>query len=279
MPFRTPSNFMPAAGRVPPRGVTEPSVWFCVRERKLLVLGQGELPFGASLAEIGVEAHADYVLGHLDGRMCRVALLTTDSALPEGSALSDLRGLLGTLSRENASIAGRAVQIAEWERAHRYCGVCGTATVLSDGGRAKRCPECGHESFPRLSPAVIVAVERGEEILLARGPHFPPDIHACLAGFVDPGESAEEAVAREVFEEVGIRVDNIRYFGSQPWPFPHSLMLGFQADYVSGELRLDPTEIVSAEFYRADAMPKMFSGQVSIGQWLVRDFLRRMSDR
>ena len=187
----------------------------------------------------------------------------------------ELRPLLGQLHASLTAVAGRALQVIEWDRTHRFCGACATPTVNATGRRAKVCPACGHESFPRLSPAIIVAVERGDEILLARSPHFPPGVHSVLAGFVDPGESAEEAVHREVFEEVGLRVTNVRYFDSQPWPFPNSLMMGFQADYVSGDIRIDNEEIVSAAFFRSDALPTLFPGRVSISQWLLHDFLLR----
>ena len=137
------------------------------------------------------------------------------------------------------------------------------------------CPDCAVPQFPRLSPAMIVAVERGNEILLARSPHFPPGIYSVLAGFVEPGESAEEAVAREVMEEAGIAVKDIRYFGSQPWPYPNSLMLGFTAVYESGEIRLDDDEIEDARWFSADDMPTFFPGRMSISQWLIQDFLGR----
>ena len=133
----------------------------------------------------------------------------------------------------------------------------------------------GNGQFPRVAPSMIVAVEKENAILLARSPHFPPGIFSVLAGFLEPGESAEEAVAREVYEETGIEVTDIAYFGSQPWPFPHSLMLGYQARYAGGEIRIDGTEIEAAEWYPSDDMPMIFQGNVSIAQWLIRDFLER----
>jgi NAD+ diphosphatase len=126
---------------------------------------------------------------------------------------------------------------------------------------------------------MIVAVERGDEILLGRSPHFPPGIYSVLAGFVEPGESVEETVFREVHEETGVEVENIRYFGSQPWPYPHSLMLGFQARFARGEIRVDGVEIEDAGWFRADEMPTTFPGNVSISQWLIRDFLARHGSR
>jgi NAD+ diphosphatase len=167
------------------------------------------------------------------------------------------------------------VQIVEWDRTHRFCGACATPTEPVSGERARSCPSCGLACFPRLAPAVIVAVERGDEILLGRGPQFPPGIYSAIAGFVEPGESAEEAVRREVREETGIEVEEVRYFASQPWPYPHSLMLGFQARYRSGELRLDPAELEDAAWFARHDMPMLFPGNVSIAQWLIGDFMRR----
>jgi len=141
------------------------------------------------------------------------------------------------------------------------------------------CPDCKVPQYPRLSPAMIVTVERDREILLARGPHFPPGIYSCLAGFVEPGESAEQAVEREVFEETGIHVGEVRYFGSQPWPFPNSLMLGFTAQYESGEIVLEDEEIEDARWFHADDMPNFFPGRMSISQWLIHDFLERNRTR
>ena len=129
--------------------------------------------------------------------------------------------------------------------------------------------------YPRLAPAMIVAVEKGDQILLGRSPHFPPGIMSVLAGFVEPGESAEEAVRREVFEETSILVKNVEYFSSQAWPFPNSLMLGFRAEYESGEIEVDGVEVTEADWFSARDMPHFFPGRVSISQWLIHDFLKR----
>ena len=169
------------------------------------------------------------------------------------------------------------MQIVEWARTHRFCGRCGEATQPAEGERAMRCPACGLLAFPRLSPAMITLVTRGEpgpdqEALLARGLRFPRPMYSCLAGFVEPGESLEAAVVREVEEEVGIRVANPRYFGSQPWPFPNSLMVGFRADWVAGEIVCDPTEIADANWYRKDELPMVPPG-ISIARKLIDAWL------
>ena len=154
-------------------------------------------------------------------------------------------------------MAGRAKQIVEWHRTHRFCGRDGTETVPRLAELAKECPRCGMLFYPRLSPAVIVLVKRGDDVLLARSPGFPPGMYSVLAGFVEPGESIEETIEREVCEEVGVEVKNVRYFGSQLWPFPNSLMIGFIADYAGGELRVEPSEIEDAGWYSADDLPTL----------------------
>ena len=181
----------------------------------------------------------------------RAAGVRRRPSLPTGMAFHGLRRLWGRLDEEAWRLAGRAVQIVEWDRNHRFCGRCGAATARQAGGAFARLPRCGLQHFPRISPAVIVRVERGDEILLARSPHFAPGVYSTLAGFVEPGESLEETVVREVREEVGVEVTNIRYFGSQPWPFPHSLMIGFVADWESGEIRPQEGEIEDAGWFRA----------------------------
>ena len=189
-------------------------------------------------------------------------------------AFQGLRRLWGALDEEAWKLAGRAVQIVEWDRDHRFCGRCGAGTERKAGELARVCPRCGLQQFPRISPAVIVRIERGDQLLLARSPHFAPGVYSTLAGFVEPGESLEETVAREVREEVGVEVRNIRYFGSQPWPFPHSLMIGFVADWDSGEIRLQEGEIEDAGWFELDSLPGLPS-RFSIARALLDDFIAR----
>lgn len=187
---------------------------------------------------------------------------------PAAGQAQDLRLLYGQLDEVDWAIAGRAVQLVEWARTHRFCGRCGTPTDPVDGERAMRCPQCRLMAFPRLAPAIITLVTRGDEALLARGVQFPVPMYSCLAGFVEPGETLEQAVHREVREEVGIEITGLAYQGSQPWPFPHSIMLGFRAEYAGGEIVCDPTEIVDAQWYRRDALPFIPPG-ISIARRLI----------
>lgn len=213
-----------------------------------------------------------YVVGLVDGA-CWFALDVPDGEDPSDGAGVDLRSFAGRASEDDWLAAGRAVQLVEWARTHRFCGRCATPTEPAAGERAMRCPACGSLAFPRLAPAMITLVTRGDdgpdqEALLARGVQWTVPMFSCLAGFVEPGESLEAAVVREVGEEVGIIVTDVRYQGSQPWPFPHSLMIGFRARYAGGELVLDPTEIAEASWYRRDALPLIPPG-ISIARTLI----------
>lgn len=212
------------------------------------------------------EAPADekwdaHFVGVLDGNACWAVDVPTDVD-PSDGAVVDLRRYHGMAGEQAWLAAARAVQIAEWARTHRFCGRCGTPTEPADGERAMRCPACGLLAFPRVSPAMIVLVTRGDpgpdqEALLARGVNWPPTMQSCLAGFVEPGETLEGAVVREVFEEVGLTVGDVTYQGSQPWPFPHNIMVGFRASYVDGTIDPDPAEIAEAHWYRRESLPRI----------------------
>jgi len=193
---------------------------------------------------------------------------------PEGGA--PLMALYGSVDDLTWTLAGRAVQLVEWTRTHRFCGRCATPTVPAGGAeRALRCPDCGLLAFPRLAPAMIVLVTDDEgRALLARGARFPIPMYSCLAGFVEPGETCEEAVHREVREEVGVEVRDVAYWGSQPWPFPHSLMLGFTARHAGGDFVLDETEILDAGWYRPDDLPPIPPG-MSIARRMIDDWIAR----
>jgi NAD+ diphosphatase len=224
------------------------------------------------LEAIGLEVLFRQEIGTLDGHRCYAAEVAPDAEPPEGMVFRDLRSLLGEVDERLFAMAGRAKQIVEWHRTHRFCGRCGAQTVASPTELAKECPRCGMLFYPRLSPAVIVLVRRGDRVLLARSPGFPPGMYSVLAGFVEPGESIEETIEREICEEVGVEVENVRYFGSQPWPFPNSLMIGFTADYADGELRTEPAEIEDAGWYRPEELPTL-PPEGTIARAMIEDFL------
>ena len=203
----------------------------------------------------GEAVAAHYALGAEDAPELRVADLPAEAPLPAGTELRELRSLLAALPEREARLAVRALHVLEWARTHRYCGRCGSANEEAAGELARRCPRCGLTSFPRISPAVIVLVRRGDRVLLGRGNHLPPGRFSTLAGFVGPGETLEETVRREVREEVGVELGAVRYFGSQPWPFPDSLMVGFVADHAAGEITVDPGEIAEAGWFSLADLP------------------------
>lgn len=226
-------------------------------------------------AESSWEAHC---IGIVDDQVWWAVDVPREAEDPSYGASLDLRNFYGRAPEHHWLAAGRAVQIVEWARTHRFCGRCGEPTQLSPGERAMRCAACGLLAFPRLSPAMITLVTRGEpgpdqEVLLARNVQWNAPMYSCLAGFVEPGESLEDAVIREVREEVALEVRNPTYFGSQPWPFPNSLMVGFTAEYVSGEIECDPTEIAEAGWYRRHDMPPIPPG-ISIARRLIDAWLR-----
>jgi NAD+ diphosphatase len=190
-------------------------------------------------------------------------------------AFADLMGLWGSIDEQSWVLAGRAVQLVEWARTHRFCGRCGAPTIEAPGERARRCPRCALTAFPRLAPAVITLVERDDgRALLGRNARWPATMYSCLAGFVEPGETLEEAVRREVHEEVGVRVGGLVYRRSQPWPFPHSLMVGFNAHYESGDIVCDEDEIADARWFAPDELPSI-PGSMSIARWLIDDWIAR----
>ena len=234
------------------------SHWFIFQGTSLLVAKDDEairVPLIPDTASLGITTQRAHYLGTAGGNPCKAVEVSSDVTAPNGWSFEAIRSLFGLIGDGFFSVAARALEVLEWDRTHRYCGTCGTATTLKDGERARECPACGQLSYPRISPAVIMAVIRDDKILLARARRFPPGLYSVLAGFVEPGETLEECVAREVREETGIEVKNLRYFGSQPWPFPHSLMIAFTAEYAGGEIRIDESELADAGWYAADALP------------------------
>ncbi len=186
---------------------------------------------------------------------------------PEGYGWVDLRVAAAWLGDDLFRRAGRAWQLLEWHRSHRFCGVCGNPTAPGPYD-ALTCTVCDHLHFPRLSPAVIVLVHDGDRVLLGRGRHLPEGMYSTLAGFVEPGESLEEAVHREIREEADVTLTDLRYFGSQPWPFPHSLMVGFLARWAGGAPHPADGELEAVEWFRKDALPRI-PGRVSIARSLI----------
>lgn len=279
------ATFIPIV--TPPVGPAQPALWFLFQGTRLLVQSDGEeiaVPRLLSPADLGLTTLRWQYLGRLEEESglshCFSGELAEDVAAPPGLQFENLRALYPRLGETLFWLAGRAVQIVDWDRTHQYCGRCGSATTNQIQDRAKVCPVCGLTNYPRLAPAIIVRVERrdsdGRRILLARATRFPSAMFSVLAGFVEPGETLEECVQREIYEEVGLRVANIRYFGSQPWPFPHSLMIAFVAEHAGGEIVIDPGELSEARWFAADALPTV-PPPPSIANRLIADWLAEVA--
>lgn len=270
-------EFIPAI--FPAEEVTGDSIWFAFREGRLLMF-QDEygamVPQLRHFSDLGIPHRDAHYLGQLEGQHCFAVMIEPEADIPEAFYLQDLRKMAMEVDPALFMLAGRARQIVDWDNDHRFCSRCGTQTVHHQRDRAKECPRCGYTQYPRISPCIIVLVTRGYEVLLARSPHFPPGMYSTLAGFIEPGETLEMAVHREVQEEVGVRITNLRYMDSQPWPFPHSLMIGFHAEYAGGELEPDGEEIEHADWWPVNAMPKI-PPVGSISRYLIDAYVEQFS--
>jgi NAD+ diphosphatase len=209
-----------------------------------------------------------HFFGSWNGVGCYAVGLSDDCGAGSRLETRGLRELFGRMEEELVWVAGRAGQLVHWHRNHCFCGRCGAPTRDHPGERAKLCPACGLVNHPRVSPAVIVAVVKGRQLLLAHAQRFPARFYSVLAGFAEPGETLEECVQREVLEEVGVQVKNLRYFGSQPWPFPDSLMIAFTAEHAGGEIRVNPAEISAAGWFAAGELPEI-PPPISIARRLI----------
>ncbi|TGC08759.1 NAD(+) diphosphatase [Methanolobus halotolerans] len=249
--------------------------YFVFKDRKILLIsGEGDLrlPSACNITSFKIDIQRKQYLGEFGGFSCFAAETIDDLTENKSVVFEDIRKLPGIIGETVAAIAGRAVHLLEWDKNTLYCGHCGSGTLWKSDERAKECTECGLLFFPKISPAIIVMIEKDNKILMARSPHFPPNRYGLIAGFVEPGESIEEAVVREVIEEVGIRIRGISYFGSQPWPYPDSLMIAFTAKYLEGEIRFNDGEIEEADWFSYDEIPHL-PGNTSISGKLVEHFI------
>ena len=242
---------------------------FLFHDKRMLVREHDlALPDAAALALLDIAPQALRPVGLWGTRYAQTGWTETDAA-PPGYEWRGMRSLFGGLSDALLGVAGRAAQIAEWARTHKFCGNCGHGMVQAEGERCMTCSNCGHLAYPRISPAMMVLIRKGDAVLLAMHAISPAKRYTPLAGFLEAGESIEEAVHREVMEEVGLRVHNLQYFSSQSWPFPHSLMIAFTADYLDGEIRVDANEIADARWFGPDDVWPEKVAHVSVSAMLV----------
>ena len=256
------------AGLVAPEDTGE-AYWFAFRGDELLV-GVGQpcsVPRGARPAG----ALDALVLGQLGGHACFATRLE-DGAPPEGHDFATLRALFTRLDPALYGVAGLAYQLVHFERRYRHCPQCTAPLEPKLGERARRCPRCAIDLFPPVSPATITLIHDGPRVLMTRQAHFPPGMYGLVAGFLEPGETLEACVAREVMEETALEIADLRYFGSQPWPFPHQVMVGFTARLAGGELRVDTRELEEARWFHRDEMPRL-PPRISIARALLDAWL------
>ncbi len=267
------------ANHIEPDDIDRGDAWYFVFLKGQLIVKSeqgGPAPItGDDYRWFDLETKSSHYLGQYLGRPC-YALGAEGQGLADGFSTVGLRALLGRTAQSLFYLAGRAQQVVEWHETHQYCGRC--AAQMEDHGadRAKQCPRCGLINYPRLSPSIIVLVTRGDEMLLARNAAWPTGMYSTLAGFVEAGESIEQTLHREVMEEVGIAVKELQYFGSQSWPFPNSLMLGFHAEYASGEIVCQDEEIADAQWFSAARLPQI-PPKTAISGWLIDEFVRSRS--
>lgn len=266
--IRTPEGFEPTLDAA----LSDDAIAYVFVRDALVLFGDspGALPW-RFYREIGLTPERVHSVGTHEGR-AHVAVGLRDDlhprALPAGLRAAGLRNWFGVLDDATLGIAMRAVQLLEWDRTHRYCGACGTPTERVGHERSMKCPGCGLTVYPRISPAMMVLVTRGRQMLLGRGVNFPAGRFSALAGFLEAGESIEDAVVREVKEEVGVAVKNLRYFGSQSWPFPNSLMIAFRAEWAGGDIQVDPAELAEAHWFEPEALPQL-PPRLSIARALI----------
>lgn len=247
--------------------VRDNSVMFLNNQKPGTILMSHPIPAGMISGE-------PVYLGIQEDQIMYGAELSPQAAVPDCWELSKVRELAGKVPDNEVALAAYAARILDFDRSSTFCGMCGGKTRPLTTERARICCSCNRIIYPRISPAIIVLIKKGEEVLLARSPGSPPNFFSVIAGFNEPGENLEQTVHREIFEEVGLMVQNVKYFGSEPWPFPDSLMIGFSADYAQGEIRIDNQEIEEARWFTRDNMP-LFPFKASISKALIEAWIRR----
>ncbi|EXI18417.1 NUDIX domain protein [Acinetobacter sp. 723929] len=236
--------------------MSELSLAYIFHHQQLLVDQNLQLPKVEKLASDLLFTHDEQVIARD---------LLAEEPIPEGLQLVPIRQLIPSWSKEQFLQASRAVQLLEWRRNHKFCSHCGHPTEVHPTEYAMVCPSCRYHQYPRVNPCIITVITRGDdEILLAKSVHNKTNMYGLIAGFVEVGETLEEAVQREAFEEVGLKLKNIQYMSSQPWPFPSNLMVAFRAEYESGEIKLQEEEIADAQFFKIDQLPEIpFKGSIA----------------
>ena len=259
---------------------SESSVSIVIRNQEFLTSKQSEILIfeDDDLKWSEMEFIDTQFLGFLNDKPCFIRELTPDSPVSDHAMLAPLRTLLGRMPDALFSICSRSLQLTDWKNNNKFCGVCGSKMKGHESERAMFC-ECNNILiYPRISPCIIVLVTNGENMLLAHNKNFPGNFYSTLAGFIEAGESAEDAIHREIFEEVKVKVKNIEYFGSQSWPFPSQLMLGYHAEYSEGEIKPDGVEIDNADWFHFENLPQVPTGNISISGQLIESYINKLKN-
>lgn len=262
--------------KLQPSSDVDTAFWFIFHDDQLLLAEQGQtplelLPYIKDPTELSISTTHHNYLGEYQGKHCFTCRLT-EPASTSGYQLVHLRQTYPMLIDPLFHVAGIAKQVLTWDYTHQYCGVCANPMQSAEKERTKYCATCHHFCYPRISPCVIVLIHDSEQVLLAYSPRFKKKMYSLIAGYIEPGETAEQAIHREVKEEVGIDVKNIRYYGSQPWPFPHSLMFGYFAEYAGGEIIIDHDEIADAQWFNINQLPTI-PAEGSIAYKILKQFI------
>ena len=248
--------------------------WFIFQNDSLLLLKKNNaLPNTTQSVSLAPRLLRQFNLGCFNHVEYCCAELGNETPLSDALHALPLRQALSVFINEGYGLAVKAWSVINWDKNHQFCSRCGAVTVHQSNDFQRECISCGLSFYPRISPSIIVRIKKEDHILMARSPHFPEGVYSLIAGFVDVGESIEDAVHREVKEEVGLQIKNLSYWGSQPWPFPDSLMLAFTADYASGEIIMEPNEIEDAGWYTHDNLPGLPSTALSIAMKLIDEFV------
>jgi NAD+ diphosphatase len=260
--------------------LNEDDLLFIFYRNKILISYEKDIPAIPKFYEftkLSLKNFDQYYLGKLNSTPCYAIKLNEQPALCDKMKLEELRSVALSIGQDLFNISGKAYQIINWQETTKFCGRCGSILENHKFERSKICPKCGLVSYTKISPAIIVAVTKDNKLLLAHNNNFPEGLYSVLAGFLEPGETVEQCIKREVYEETKIKIKDIKYFSSQPWSFPDSLMLGFTASYESGDIEVDGDEIACADWFSIDSMP-MIPSKISIARKLIDHFIESQSN-
>lgn len=270
-------NFIPEV--VPSKEKADSDLWFLFDKNKILIKileNTITIPSWEDIANLSIINEGEHYLGRLMQVCCYTSNVTKFDTLPSNLEFRDFRSIGDSLILDLYLVAGKASEIIYWDKTHQYCSKCGTKTNPHKTERAMICPTCGFTAYPVISPAIIVAVSKADELLLAHNNNFPEGLYSTIAGFVEAGETFEHCVKREVYEETGILVKNIKYFTSQPWPFPNSIMIAFTAEYQAGEIKVDGIEIGDANWFKIESMPNL-PMKSTVARKLIDNFINSIT--